>query len=131
MHRPPARIGGDDVAVAGVHLPCNQVAGWNNRAVGERTEALCAICCCAIFLTTYLRIFPHMEGGRQGRVSLTLKEFICKLTFPLLYLCLFKFGQSHQLTHKPILQYVQYTQRPYSLVYCTVHMVRMQNVFNA
>jgi hypothetical protein len=40
VHRPPARVGGNDVAVAGVHLPCNQIAGWNNRAVGERTEAM-------------------------------------------------------------------------------------------
>ncbi len=35
VHRPPARVGGDDVGVAGVPLPCNQVAGQNNRAVGE------------------------------------------------------------------------------------------------
>jgi hypothetical protein len=40
VHRSPARVGGNDVAVAGVNLPCNQIAGWNNRAVGERTEAL-------------------------------------------------------------------------------------------
>ncbi len=40
MHRPPARVGSDDGAVAGILLPCYQIASWNNRAVGERTEAL-------------------------------------------------------------------------------------------
>ncbi len=40
MYRPPPRVGGDDVGVAGVSLPCNQVAGQDNRAVGEGTEAL-------------------------------------------------------------------------------------------
>ncbi len=36
----PPRVGGDDVGVAGVLLPCNQVAGRDDRAVGEGTEAL-------------------------------------------------------------------------------------------
>ncbi len=40
VYCPPPRVGGDDVGVAGVLLPCNQVAGRDNRAVGERTEAL-------------------------------------------------------------------------------------------
>ncbi len=40
VYRPPPRVGGDDVGVAGVPLPCNQVAGRDNGAVGEGTEAL-------------------------------------------------------------------------------------------
>ncbi len=40
VYRPPPRVGGDDVGVAGVPLPCNQVAGRDDRAVGEGTEAL-------------------------------------------------------------------------------------------
>ncbi len=40
VYRTPPRVGGDDVGVAGVLLPCNQVAGRDNRAVGEGTEAL-------------------------------------------------------------------------------------------
>ncbi len=40
MHRTPSGVGGDDVGVAGVLLPCNQVACRDNRTVGEGTEAL-------------------------------------------------------------------------------------------
>ncbi len=40
MHRTPSGVGGDDVGVAGVLLPCNQIACRDNRTVGEGTEAL-------------------------------------------------------------------------------------------
>jgi len=34
VHRSPARVGGDDVCVAGVPLPGDQVTGRDHRAVG-------------------------------------------------------------------------------------------------
>ncbi len=40
MHFSPAREGSDDVFVAGVPLPGDQVSGWDHRAVGIGAEAL-------------------------------------------------------------------------------------------
>ena len=40
VYRTPTRVSSDDVGVAGVLLPGNQVAGWDDSAVGEGTEAL-------------------------------------------------------------------------------------------
>jgi hypothetical protein len=63
-------------------------------------------------------------------VSLTLKEFICKLTFPLLYLFLFKFGQIHRFYST--VYTVHKTSLKYSILSVVrMHKIRMQNVRNS